>query len=183
LKLTSPGVPDFYRGTELQDLSLADPDNRRPVDFGACVEGLSAVKQARPTDLLDDCSAARLKMYITWKLLNFRRAHPDLFLHGEYVPLRVSGRRANHVIAFARRLHDQWSVTAVSRLVARLTKTGAPPIGEKVWRDTVIELPADAPLEWKDVLTGQELGSPLSASNLFSTLPVATIGNVVRSCF
>jgi (1->4)-alpha-D-glucan 1-alpha-D-glucosylmutase len=176
LKLMSPGVPDLYRGTELCDLSLADPDNRRPVDFAARIEALDGLKkEARPGDLLKNCADGRLKMFLTWKLLNFRRAQSELFLHGDYIPLRVSGRRADHVIAFARRRHDQWCITAVSRLVANLTSAGSPPVGEKIWRDAVIELPPEAPSQWTNILTGEELGSPLSAANLFSAVPVGVV--------
>src|SRR5205823_5608700 len=102
LKMTSPGVPDFYRGTDMWDFSLVDPDNRRPVDFSSRIAMLNDLKRrASLPHLLKHWMDGRLKMYVTWKLLNFRRSHADLFLHGEYIPLRVSGTRANHVIAFA----------------------------------------------------------------------------------
>jgi (1->4)-alpha-D-glucan 1-alpha-D-glucosylmutase len=175
LKLASPGVPDLYRGTELWDLSLADPDNRRPVDFTSRLETLAALKTAQPGDLLKDCLDGRLKMFVTWKLLNFRRAQADVFLHGDYIPLRAGGSRADHIIGFARRLHDRWCIVAVPRLVARLTRAGSPPLGGKVWRDTFIELPPEAPSEWTNILTGEVLSSPLSASSLFSTLPIAAV--------
>ena len=142
LKIASPGVPDFYRGADAWDLSLADPDNRRPVDFAARIQMLEELrKRARPHELLKHWPDGRLKMYATWKLLNFRRAYPDLFREGEYIPLRVTGARANHIIAFARRLHEQWCVVAVPRLCASLTRSGSPPLGEKVWHGTQIELP------------------------------------------
>ncbi|HSU89791.1 MAG TPA: malto-oligosyltrehalose synthase, partial [Terriglobia bacterium] len=97
LKITSPGVPDFYRGTDVWDLSLADPDNRRPVDFNSCVSMLAELKnEAKPADLLTHWTDGRLKLWATWKLLNFRRDYPDLFLHGEYIPLHVSGPGADH---------------------------------------------------------------------------------------
>src|SRR5437867_3240108 len=176
LKITSPGVPDFYRGTEVWDLSLADPDNRRRVDFAARAQMLEELKKhARPKELLKHWGDGRLKMYVIWKLLNFRLSHADLFLHGDYIPLRVTGSRQNHIIAFARRLHDQWCVAAVPRLLSKLIRHGSPPLGQKIWNDTMIELPTNLPAQWTDVLTGQELSTPLSASALFSTLPVATI--------
>jgi (1->4)-alpha-D-glucan 1-alpha-D-glucosylmutase len=117
-------------------------------------------------------------MYVTWKLLQFRRANPDLFLHGEYLPLRVTGRRANHVIAFARRLHDQCCIVAVPRLFASLSRAGAAPLGGKVWRDTQIEFTAEPSAEWTNVLTGERLSSPLRASDLFGTLPFAVAWHI-----
>src|SRR5262245_30042509 len=104
LKMTSPGVPDVYRGTETWDFSLADPDNRRPIDFSSLASKLDDVKgQANSRSLLKNWSDGRLKMYVTSRLLQLRRTHDNLFLEGEYVPLRVNGARSNHVIAFARK--------------------------------------------------------------------------------
>lgn len=125
LKLTVPGIPDIYRGTETWDLSLADPDNRRPVDFTA---------------------RENLKFYLTQKLLHLRRSHPGLFLDGEYIPLGVTGRRSGHIIAFARRLHDEWCIVAAARLFTKL--------GKRAWQNTVVELPDDAPTHWTNVVTG-----------------------------
>src|SRR5206468_1344318 len=123
-------------------------------------------------DLLKNWSDGRIKMYLTWKLLNFRRFQRDLFLDGEYVPLHVTGSRQNHVIAFVRRLRDQWCVVAVPRLMAKLSRAGSPPLGEKVWQDTMIEAPSDMPAQFRHVLTNEELSLPLKASKLFATLPV-----------
>src|SRR6185436_10940801 len=104
LKITSPGTPDFYRGTEIWDLSLADPDNRRPIDFSHRVATFEELKkQTNARALLKSWSDGRLKMSVMWKLLNFRRDRRQLFLDGEYIPLRVTGARSNHIVAFARR--------------------------------------------------------------------------------
>jgi len=171
LKITSPGVPDFYRGTDVWDLSLADPDNRRPVDFNSRVSMLEELKsEAKPADLLTQWTDGRLKLWTTWKLLNFRRDHSDLFLHGEYIPLHVSGPRADHIISFARRLHDHWCVVAVPRLLANLG--GA----RRIWKDTSIELPPEAPSQWRSVFTSESVSS-LSASVLYATLPFAVLSS------
>ena len=176
LKIASPGIPDFYRGNEVWDLSLADPDNRRPVDFASRVEMLHSLKDhGNPAELLKNWRDGRLKMYITWKALQFRRSHEDLFHEGEYLPLRIAGARENHIVAFARRWRDQWCVVAVPRLMARLTRRGTPPLGEKVWRDTMVELPPDAPSQLTSVLTGEPLSTPLRASQLFSKLPFSLL--------
>jgi (1->4)-alpha-D-glucan 1-alpha-D-glucosylmutase len=178
LKITSPGVPDFYRGTELWELTVADPDNRRPVDFSLRARMLEELPdESGVSTLLNDWTDGRLKMYVTCRLLDFRRQHSELFSQGEYIPLRVKGARANHIIAFARRVHGTWSVTAVPRLCASLTRTGLPPLGAKVWRDTEIELPADAPRSWTNVLTHETMESRVTAAALFDKLPVAVLSS------
>jgi (1->4)-alpha-D-glucan 1-alpha-D-glucosylmutase len=170
LKITSPGVPDFYRGTDIWDLSLADPDNRRPVDFSSRVEILTTLqKKVSPGQLHKSWADGRLKLYVTWKLLNFRRAHSDLFLQGEYIPLQVTGPRADHIIAFARHVHDEWCVVAVPRLLAKLGR------GKNIWEDTSIQLPPDAPSHWTNILTSGEVDSPMTAAALFPTLPHAVL--------
>jgi (1->4)-alpha-D-glucan 1-alpha-D-glucosylmutase len=181
LKATSPGVPDFYRGGEIWDLSLADPDNRRAVDFPRRVEMLKELREnpSDPQDLITHWENGRIKMYVTWKLLQLRREYADVFCKGEYIPLQVTGTRANHVIAFARQLHGQWCIVAVPRLYASLTRAGTPPLGKKVWTDTQIELPAGAPRSWKNVLTGDEVSSPLFASDLLAKLPIGVCSGEV----
>jgi (1->4)-alpha-D-glucan 1-alpha-D-glucosylmutase len=175
LKVISPGVPDFYQGTEVWDLSLADPDNRRPVDFTSRAAMLADLATgANLPALRDNLADGHLKLYVTSRLLHFRRQQPDLFREGGYVPLRVTGARSNHIIAFARRLHGQWCIVAVPRLCASLTRAGSAPVGKKVWRDTQIEMPADMPKRAKDILTSQEADSNRIA-DLFRTLPFAVI--------
>ncbi|OLD69874.1 MAG: hypothetical protein AUI45_06265 [Acidobacteria bacterium 13_1_40CM_2_56_11] len=170
LKITSPGIPDFYRGTEVWDLSLADPDNRRPVDFASRIQMLEQLKtHANPRKLLKDWTDGRLKLYVTCKLLNFRRDHSDLFLRGEYIPLRVNGSCADHIIAFARQLHDDWCVVAVPRLLAKLRRR------KKVWSGTSVELPPQAPTHWMNILTNEEICRDRFASELFSQLPFTVL--------
>src|SRR5207244_11132530 len=108
---------------------------------------LSALLQraAPSTAVLQPCARRLREGYVVWTLLHFRRSHADLFLHGDYIPLRVTGSRQNHIIAFARRLHDQWCVAAVPRLLSKLIRHGSPPLGQKIWNDTMIELPPDLP--------------------------------------
>jgi (1->4)-alpha-D-glucan 1-alpha-D-glucosylmutase len=176
LKMTSPGVPDIYRGTEVWDLSVADPDNRRPVDFASRTEMLEKLQHGiQLSDLVQNWSDGRLKLFVTSRLLNFRREHSDLFQHGEYIPLHVTGARADHVIAFARRLHDKWCLLAVPRLCASLSQAGSLPVGQAVWQDTGIELPPGAPASWTHVLTGDTISAPLLASAIFRDLPLATL--------
>ena len=173
LKITSPGVPDFYRGTELWDLSLADPDNRRSVDFPSRQRIFDELKnKPKLTDLLKLYSDGRLKMYVTWKALQFRLTDPDLFTEGEYIPLRATGAQSDHLIAFARHMHDRWCIVAVPRLFASLRRASSAPTGEKIWRDTQIELPAGISERGRNVFTNEEVSTRMT-SDLFATLPFA----------
>jgi (1->4)-alpha-D-glucan 1-alpha-D-glucosylmutase len=175
LKATSPGIPDFYRGVEIWDFSVADPDNRRPVDFASRISMLQSLKtDGGVRDLLKHWPDGRLKMFATWKLLTFRREHPQLFKKGEYIPLRVEGSRAYHVIAFARRLQEEWCIVAVPRLCGSLTRAGSPPIGESVWDDTTLAVPAEVAGHGRNIFTGETVETK-AVSSLFAVLPFAVV--------
>ena len=113
LHCTSPGVPDIYQGTELLDLSLVDPDNRRPVDYARRRDTLRALEElalasvpSRANELramLEAPYDGRLKLWVIWHALRLRRTHPELFARGDYVAAAVTGERSRHVVAFARR--------------------------------------------------------------------------------
>jgi (1->4)-alpha-D-glucan 1-alpha-D-glucosylmutase len=118
LKLTAPGVPDIYQGTDFWDLSLVDPDNRRPVDFQARLDAISA--QAPITQLARNWRNGRIKQTVIRRSLAVRQARPDLFSRGDYAPLAVEGPAADHVIAFARRQNGAVALTVACRLPARL---------------------------------------------------------------
>src|SRR5436190_8613513 len=137
----------------------------------------SMKEHSDPAALLKNWRDGRMKLYITWKALQFRRSHADLFREGEYLPLHVAGAKENHIIAFVRRYRDQWCVVAVPRLMARLARRRTAPLGEKIWRDTMVELPMDAPSQWTNILTGETASTPLYASQLFSTLRFALLTN------
>jgi len=177
LKLTSPGVPDIYQGSEIWDFSLVDPDNRRPVDYKRRAEMLSCLSSKTPAELLQNWPDGRIKMFLTQRALHFRNEHVDLFQSGNYLPLRARGEFANHCIAFARQLDRQSVVVIVPRLSSRI---GFPPIGER-WKDTTIELPEGFPLErWRQVLTGHELwikDRQIRLADAMSILPFALIAN------
>ena len=178
LKIMSPGVPDIYRGMEMWDFSLSDPDNRRGVDFTSRVQLLADLqKRANPKSLLKTWADGRLKMYVIWKLLSFRRTHADLFSQGDYIPLRVEGDRSSHIIAFLRRLHDDCCLVVVPRLCASLTRAGSPPIGDAVWGNTRVELPSEVPSQWTNVLTGEDQEPGLIAEML-RTFPVGVLGQI-----
>jgi (1->4)-alpha-D-glucan 1-alpha-D-glucosylmutase len=190
LKLVSPGVPDLYQGTELPDLSLVDPDNRRPVDYGAraaLLDELDALATASPADLGDRVAAfasdpidARAKLWIVLRALDLRRKDTELFEAGSYLPLEASGERAAHVVAFARRFGDRVVIAVVPRLCAKLLgEPGRLPVGEAVWGDTAIDL---APLgvggPLRDALTGATtaLGAGrVAIASLLQRFPVALL--------
>ncbi len=160
LKITSPGVPDFYQGTELWDFSLVDPDNRRQVDFDKRVRLLDEIK-SREVDAQDDLlrdlvlnwQDGRIKLYLTRKALNFRLEHKELFGSGEYIPLEMTGQRKDRVVAFARRRRKEWAIVAVPRLVAGLLRSQKSGQGKSGWPPLTVLLPADFPDKWKNVFT------------------------------
>ncbi len=189
LKITSPGVPDFYQGSELWDLRLVDPDNRGPVDFRRRASLLAELAQQEQQNrshllhnLLDRWQDGRIKLFVTSRALTFRRVHIDLYLAGSYLPLQAIGSKQENVFAFVRRLKRAWAVTAVPRLVTRLVPPGRYPTGENVWADNALPLPNKAPSEWLNVLTGEKLrsraadqGNLLPLGGVFATLPIALL--------
>jgi (1->4)-alpha-D-glucan 1-alpha-D-glucosylmutase len=176
LRMTAPGAPDFYQGTEIWNYTLADPDNRRAVDFELRRHMLRELNAGvNVPDLLNDWRDSRLKMYLIWKTLCFRREHPDLFLQGDYVPLRVAGERAENVVAFARRLRNEYAVIIVPRLVAKISRAGRWPTGAWAWRDTAVEFEEAGPEDWLNVLTDERTSQPLVLMQLFRKFPFALL--------
>ncbi len=169
LKLTVPGVPDIYQGAESWDLSLVDPDNRRPVDFAGRAALLDAVRRrvsgeqplapAVLRELLDGWRDGAVKVFVISRLLALRARRRALFARGRYVPLPVSGRRSAHVIAFARIHGGRPLVVVVPRFPARLYGTTNPLAGAARWHDTAVDLGVlQDRHRWRDVLTGAEVG-------------------------
>lgn len=153
LRLTSPGVPDLYQGTELWDFSLVDPDNRRPVDFA---QRRAWLAQTPPSEQLANWRDGRVKLGVVHRALMLRSVSPALFLQGEYVPLVVKGSRAQHAIAFARRHGDAYAIVIGTRFAASLLapQSDVPLVDPATWEDTFIALPAE--------LTGRALFDWLS---------------------
>ena len=172
IKLTAPGVPDIYQGSELWQFNLVDPDNRHPVDY-VLRRRLLAEMQTMQTNAWTDAQAVvfwthdstnaqadgRSKLYLTWCGLQLRRRWPDVFRDGDYLPLFACGRDAVHVCAYARRLGERTVVTVVPRL--SLKRQGgriADAVEEAPWGDTQLILPPTlAGREWCNVLTGERL--------------------------
>ncbi|MFM7427873.1 MAG: malto-oligosyltrehalose synthase [Elainella sp.] len=183
LKLTTPGVPDFYQGSELWDFSLVDPDNRRPVDFSIRQVYLEEIKTrvlgdifALTPDLLAAPEDGRIKLFLVYQTLKARAAYPAVFQSGDYQPLSVTGRYADHVIAFARTAGETSVITVVPRFCTALVKPGEYPLGD-CWQDTAIQLPAESSSSWKNLLTAQPIsvGHSLPLSEVLQHFPVALL--------
>jgi (1->4)-alpha-D-glucan 1-alpha-D-glucosylmutase len=167
LKATMPGVPDFYQGTEFWDLSMVDPDNRRPVDFGAREAALREVETPDWASLTRDWRDGRVKLAWTRQLLRLRNALPAVFTSGSYEPLEVSGPHAAHVITFARRHGDDAAIIVVGRAMARFSDNG------RAWPradafDATVQLGGY-------VVDGFEGMTELAVSALFTDLPAAIV--------
>ena len=178
LKLASPGVPDFYQGGELWDLSLVDPDNRQPVDFETrtrMVTGCGAPVQ----DSWQHWNTGEIKLRLTSAGLQARRAFPKLFVEGSYEALVAEGPAAEHVVAFSRRFQGQWLVAMGLRKGARLVGFRAePPHWAERLTGTSIRLPEGAPARFQDLFTGQVLegaNSRFEPSQALATLPCALL--------
>jgi len=167
LKATLPGVPDFYQGTELWDLSLVDPDNRRPVDFSRRCELLKA-RETDWTELAHAWPTGQIKFELTRRLLRLRREWPELFQRGNYQALEVAGPHAGHVIAFSRQWKSWQAVVAVGRHFGPVTNGGRD--WPKAW-DARLDLPTGNYDQVLSPLTDLCTGA-VAASHLFASLPV-----------
>lgn len=146
LKMTTPGVPDFYQGCEIWDWSLVDPDNRRPVDYKLRRHLLASIAEAKPSKLLTEWTTGGVKLFVIQKLLHFRRNNPSVFEEGTYHPLDVRGTQADKVVGFLRKNDALTIAVLVPRLTANLP---FPPVG-RVWQDTRCTLPAG---DWEDLFS------------------------------
>ncbi|MBD1842349.1 malto-oligosyltrehalose synthase [Cyanobacteria bacterium FACHB-63] len=176
IKITSPGIPDFYQGTELWDLSLVDPDNRRPVDFTIRETFLDAIQAAAPSalmpKLLEKPEDGQVKMFLTLQALKVRNQFKSVFLSGEYIPLEATGKFKDHIIAFARKDAGQMVVTIAPRFFTRLIQPNQLPMGE-IWADTAIELPTSG---WQNAISETEhTGSTIALKDALKDFPVALL--------
>ena len=189
LKLTTPGVPDLYQGTELWDLNLVDPDNRRPVDFSSRRDALEEMRQridadglsALLSELLQSPADGRIKLFVIHRILAFRRERERLFREGRYVPLAAAGSRSEHVCAFARALGGLKVVVVVpKRVLSFADGCGCQTLGAAVWGDTVVMLPrAGAGQVFRNVFTEERVvareeggQASLRLAELFARFPV-----------
>jgi (1->4)-alpha-D-glucan 1-alpha-D-glucosylmutase len=166
LKYTAPGVPDLYQGTELWDLSLVDPDNRRPVDYGVRRRLLNDLKRMTGENIAAQvmmrADEGLPKMWTIHQALQLRRERPDCFdAHADYTPLEVDGAKHDHVIAY---LRGEDVVTVVPRLTLKL---------DGMWRDTIVVLPKG---RWRNRMTGAAVaGGVITMKLLLKDFPVALL--------
>jgi (1->4)-alpha-D-glucan 1-alpha-D-glucosylmutase len=181
LKLTCPGVPDLFQGTESWALHLVDPDNRRPVDFPRLRVELAQLLREAERDrvgsidrMLAKPDDGRIKLYVTARVLAARSRFRALYAEGRYVPLRAEGPRAENVVAFARVLQRTCVVTVAGRFFHKLGAASRPPLGPAVWADTSVQLPASLPLTTpRDILTDRPVA--VSRHGHSVRLPLATL--------
>ncbi len=190
LKIASPGVPDFYQGSELWDLTLVDPDNRRPVDYDQRAVALNALRElaekegaaAVCRDVLGNLATGRVKLWTMHRALELRRQEHALFRRGEYVALEVSGERQEHVIAFLRRdsATGRSVVAVMPRFACTLMRGKVQlPLGEAWGKDQLV-LPVSAGTRYRNVFTDESVTvaeDGLALSTVLATYPVALLVN------
>lgn len=198
IKYTAAGVPDLYQGNELMDLSLVDPDNRRPVDYTARSGWLDRLDALVGSDRMASGAGALAasphdggaKLWTTWRLLALRREHPALFRDGGYTALEATGSEASHVVAYTRSHGGQTLVVVAGRLYVSLATTAESqaadaasdcwlPLGDAVWKDTAVQLPGwPEGARFEHVFTGEVLivrSGALQVGDLFAYFPGAAL--------
>lgn len=193
LKLTCPGIPDTYQGTEFWDLCLVDPDNRRKVDYDARARCLDLISQKQEAgqiqellqELLDTSENGHIKLYVSALALRLRQKNPDLFTVGHYIRIETTGSHSDHVCAFARRHGDSLAIIVVPRWTSELApEMGTVPIGESIWSDTRLVWPAEfMPGALRNVFTGDVLMPEANASgplvaDILGRFPVAILNPI-----
>jgi len=190
LKLTCPGIPDIYQGTEIWSLSLVDPDNRRPVDYKSTKAILSTIHNTKldsPSSyetLVKKLNAASddggIKLFVTQTLLKLRNQEEELFLNGDYKPLQVSGKNADHVVAFSREHNGKSTVVVVGRFFSKLLDpenklkfTNFEAL-QSQWTGHTLQLHKAG--DYRDVLSGAvHNGNSLDLSKVLSLQPFAVL--------
>jgi len=195
LKLTCPGIPDTYQGSEFWDLRLVDPDNRGPVDYKRRISCLLDLKERirqyenehgkesrlkdLASDLLKSSDEGSVKLYVIYRMLQFRSLHPELFTAGTYIPLNARGIKERNVCSFSRVLDSHAVIVAVPRLLVDLTDGFEHALLDKeIWKDTWLILPNDClKNKYRNLLTGEVL--PVQAHNGIAGFPLS----VLFECF
>lgn len=180
IKITAPGIPDTYQGCELWDLSFVDPDNRRPVDYESRRNFLNHLiqKEAEGPHVLfpyleDNRNSGVEKLFVTWKSLNFRKKHPNLFTEGHYTSLQLTGKEII-TVAYARHLKNRWAIIVVPLRVTERKNDQT-----DLYSNDEVILPESAPQLWQNVFTGEMIQTQgrLSLSSCFTRFPVALFTN------
>lgn len=187
LKITSPGLPDFYQGTELWDFSLVDPDNRRPVDYSLRQQLLNELMEKEKEnrldlieDMLDHWQDGRVKLYLIYKALSLRNQERELYLKGEYIPLTIESDKPECGVAFARRSGESWAITIVPRLSTKLTQSPHFPTGKHTWFKDAIPLSDGIPKQWRNIFTEEKVevnNNRLLLAEALAAFPVGLLKN------
>jgi (1->4)-alpha-D-glucan 1-alpha-D-glucosylmutase len=192
VKIISPGVPDFYQGSELWDLRLVDPDNRQSVDFAKRVSMLAAIRQQSEAntslagELARHWENGRIKLYAIWRALNFRRQRPELFANGDFVELKSTGRSAEHVLAMLRHYKREWVLLVAPRWLAR-AQEGRNSDANIRWQEVAIQVSDSAPLLWENIFTGEKItiadqrAKSLHIEQLLNRFPIALLSGRTQS--
>jgi (1->4)-alpha-D-glucan 1-alpha-D-glucosylmutase len=179
IKLTAPGIPDIYQGAELWDLSLVDPDNRRPIDFAAYQALQAKTAEMAMGDLLGDWRSGAVKMRLIEAGLALRQGAKDLFAKGAYMPLAVRGTTAEHVVAYARVYEGDAVITVVPRACLDLLRgEPIPLVPGQTWGGTRVRLPELLKgWRWRNGITDVPLApsSDLACNEAMGNLPVALL--------
>jgi (1->4)-alpha-D-glucan 1-alpha-D-glucosylmutase len=176
LKLTAPGVPDIYQGTDFWDFTLVDPDNRRPVDYATRAAALG--KGESMEALAATWRDGRIKQAILARTLDMRRRHQDVFSEGTYEPVRVEGAMSCHVVSFVRH-HGHTEVLVVAPRLAfrQMGQTGRIALDSSIWNDTVLRWTPRSPV-LVDAFSGADIDIPQSGLPLAAVcgaIPVALL--------
>ncbi|KAA0993795.1 malto-oligosyltrehalose synthase [Dyadobacter aurulentus] len=181
LKFTCPGVPDVYQGCELWDLSLVDPDNRRPVDYAKRADWLQDLEDKKPEEiarsLWENRYSAQIKLWLTNHLFKLRADKSLLFTKGEYIPLKTRGEYKQHLMAFARKSKKDFYVVVIPLHIATLCREQETSFFDLDWKDTSVVLPDSLSPDWEDILGGRELElqGKLLPKEVFGAMPVAIL--------
>lgn len=186
IKITAPGVPDFYQGTELWDLSLVDPDNRAPVDYPLRQQLLEKIIQQYNTDktacidsLLTTIESGAIKMFCMWRAVYTRARFQECFLQGTYEPVCIEGSGKRSVLSYIRACNSNAVWVVVPRLLTDMVKPGKYPFGKEIWHDTHCILPQQYEGIWTNMLTGERLSvtdsHTLFLEDIFTRFPVAIL--------
>ncbi|MBA3697036.1 MAG: malto-oligosyltrehalose synthase, partial [Methylotenera sp.] len=177
LRMTTPGVPDLYQGTELWDFTLVDPDNRRAVDYETRRNMLN--EEVDLTSKIIHWKTGAIKQHIIATTLLFRKKHFSLFNEGNYIPLKITGPRAIHLVAFMRSYQNQTGIVVVPRLTHAFTEGGKGlAFTPGHWENTFVQLPTLTNGEIHDVLTGQRYhvySGKIDVARIFSQLPIVLL--------
>jgi len=196
IKITSPGIPDFYQGTELWDFSLVDPDNRRPVDYSKRTRMLEELKKREreisvlelARELIHNKEDGKIKLYLIYNVLNYRKTHRELFQNGDYSPISAIGEKADTICSFARKSGDSIVLVVAPRFFTRLIQQPEwLPLGKDVWKDSLVVIPfEEAGMRYRNIFTGETVttmrhneSTVLCVSEILAHFPVALLERII----